>query len=157
MKDLIAEQITYNTRIAVVQCSYSVIFMGQELNNQTIKYFKTKSFLTETDDIPDKKPSINDKLYLYLLNGIINNRDLLDKTISKYLKLDISKNDPLLIAIIRAGCFEILFRDNTHNNIIVSEYTTITKSFFNESKTAFANAILDKIAKASDDAEKHDS
>ena len=81
----------------------------------------------------------------------------MDKTISKYLKLDISKNDPLLIAIIRAGCFEILFRDNTHNNIIVSEYTTITKSFFNESKTAFGNAILDKIAKASDVAEKHDS
>ena len=37
MKDLKIEAITLNTRIAAVQCSYSVLFMGEKLTSKTMK------------------------------------------------------------------------------------------------------------------------
>ena len=73
----------------------------------------------------------------------------MDAEISKYLKIDISKNDKLIVAIIRAGAFELLFRHKTPAAIITSEYTKIANKFYTEKKTALVNAILDKISKSS--------
>ena len=149
MKDLHQEFITLNTRIAAVQCSYSVLFMGETLNNKTIKYFKTKSFLSEDDEMANKPIEVNSKLFSYLVRGIIKNHETLDGEISKYLKIDIEKNDKLIIAIIRAGVFELLFRKKTPATIITSEYTKIANKFYSDTKTALVNAILDKVAKNS--------
>ncbi len=147
MPDLKIETITLNTRIAVVQCTYSVIFMGEKLTSKTMKYFKTKSFLSEEDSNTDKPIEVNEKLFAFLVKGIIRNQETLDKEISKYLKIDLNKNDKLIISIIRAGAFELLYRKNTPHPIIVSEYTKIANKFYPETKTALVNAILDKISK----------
>ncbi|MBQ8660362.1 MAG: transcription antitermination factor NusB [Alphaproteobacteria bacterium] len=148
MKDLKIEAITLNTRIAAVQCSYSVLFMGEKLTSKTMKYFKTKSFLSEQDTVDDKTIEVNEKLFAYLVKGIIRNHETLDTEISKHLKIELSKNDSLIVSIIRAGTFELLFRENTPAPIIISEYTKIANKFYPEKKTALVNAILDKIAKS---------
>jgi len=148
MKDLKVEIITLNTRISAVQCSYSVLFMGEKLTAKTMKYFRTKSFLSEKDVDADKNIEVNPKLFAYLVKGIIKNQSFLDNEISKHLKIDISKNDKLIISIIRAGAFELLFRNNTPDAIIISEYTKIANKFYSEKKTALVNAVLDKIAKS---------
>ena len=147
MKDLHQEFITLNTRIAAVQCTYSILFMGETLNNKTMKYFKTKSFLSEDDEMAGKEIEVNSKLFSFLVRGIIKNHEILDTEISKHLKIDIEKNDKLIIAIIRDGVFELLFRKKTPSIIIVSEYTKIANKFYPEKKTALVNAVLDKISK----------
>lgn len=141
------ENITTNTRVSSIQCLYSVIFMGVKLNARTLRYFKTKSFLTEEDSENNKANEINTKLFSYIVKGVIRNQDIIDKEISKHLKIDIEKNDQLIITIIRAGTFELLFRENTPSNVIISEYTKIANEFYPSNKTALVNAILDKIAK----------
>ncbi len=148
MKDLKIEAITLNTRIAAVQCSYSALFMGEKLTAKTMKYFRTKSFLSEQDTVDNKEIEVNAKLFAYLVKGIIKNQETLDAEISKHLKIELSKNDKLIISIIRAGTFELLFRENTPSPIIVSEYTKIANKFYPEKKTALVNAVLDKIAKS---------
>ena len=148
MKDLKIEEITFNTRVAAVQCSYSVLFMGEKLTAKTMKYFRTKSFLSEQDTVDNKEIEVNAKLFAYLVKGIIKNQEVLDSEISKHLKIELSKNDKLIVSIIRAGTFELLFRDNTPAPIIISEYTKIANKFYPEKKTALVNAILDKIAKS---------
>ncbi|MCR5506638.1 MAG: N utilization substance protein B, partial [bacterium] len=100
------------------------------------------------DTVDNKKIEVNEKLFAYLVKGIIKNQETLDNEISKHLKIELSKNDQLIISIIRAGTFELLFRDNTPSPIIVSEYTKIANKFYPEKKTALVNAILDKIAKS---------
>ena len=89
MKDLKKENITLNTRIAAVQCSYSVLFMGERLTSKTMTYFKTKSFLSETDEKEDKPIEVNEKLFGFLVKGIINNHEFLDHEISKFLKIEL--------------------------------------------------------------------
>ena len=141
------ENITTNTRVSAIQCLYSVIFMGTKLNSKMLRYFKTKSFLSEEDTINDSPIKINTKLFSYIVKGVIRNQDIIDNQISKHLKIDIEKNDQLIISIIRAGCFELLFRDNTPSNVIIAEYTKIANEFYPSTKTALVNAILDKISK----------
>ena len=148
MTDKKIESITLNTRIATIQCTYSVLFMGEKLTAKTMKYFRTKSFLSEQDADENKEIHVNDKLFAFLVRGIVKNQLVLDETISKYLKVDIEKNDKLVISIIRAGAFELLYRDNTPAPIIISEYTKIANKFYPETKTALVNAVLDKIAKS---------
>ncbi len=147
MSDKKIENITLNTRIATIQCTYSVLFMGEKLTSKTMKYFKTKSFLSETDEMENKEIEVNEKLFAYLVKGIIKNQESLDEKISSYLKIDLEKNDSLIISIIRAGAFELLFRKNTPSAIIVSEYTKIANKFYPTKKTALVNAVLDNIAK----------
>ena len=147
MADKIIENITTNTRVATIQCIYSVIFMGEKLSGKLMRYFKNKSFLSEQDTIDNKTPQINSKLFSYLVKGIINNQVEIDNIINKNLKIDIKKNDQLIISIIRAGAFEILFRENTPKNVIIAEYTKIANEFFPSTKTALVNAVLDKISK----------
>ena len=147
MSDKIIENITTNTRVATIQCIYSVIFLGEKLSGKMMRYFKNKSFLSEEDTLGDKSAQINSKLFSYLVRGIIRNQDTIDKVISQNLKVDIEKNDQLVISIIRAGAFEILFRENTPSNVIIAEYTKIANEFYPSTKTALVNAVLDKIAK----------
>ena len=45
MSDKVIENITTNTRVAAIQCIYSVIFMGEKLSGKMMRYFKNKSFL----------------------------------------------------------------------------------------------------------------
>ena len=153
MKDLKIEEITLNTRVAAVQCSYSVLFMGEKLTAKTMKYFRTKSFLSEQDTVDNKQIEVNAKLFAYLVKGIIKNQEVLDAEISKHLKIKKTKNDKLIISIIRAGTFELLFRENTPAPIVISEYTKIANKFYPEKKTALVNAVLDKIAKSKVEAE----
>ncbi len=142
------QQKTFYTRIATIQCAYSVIFMNKELNIDILNYFKNQNFI---DNDEQDKPEINEKLFIYLTNGVVKNKEKLDDIILQFLKLPIEKNDPLLITIIRVGTFELLNRDKTPWTIIVNEYASIARSFFSENKTGFVNAILDKIAKSNFD------
>ena len=148
MSDLKIERITLNTRIASLQCIYSILFTDNNLTSQITKYFKTKSFLSESDEDLNKPTEINDKLFNYLVKGVVKNKEELDVTISKFLKISIEKNDKLLISLLRLGAFEILYRNSTADIIIISEYTKLADHFFPPAQVTFVNAILDKITKA---------
>ncbi len=152
MSDKIIENITTNTRVATIQCIYSVIFLGEKLSGKTMRYFKNKSFLSEEDTLDDKSAQINSKLFSYLVKGIIRNQDIIDSVIKQNLKIDMEKNDQLVISIIRAGAFEILFRENTPTGVIIAEYTKIANEFYPSTKSGLVNAVLDKIAKSKKEA-----
>lgn len=146
MSDKVIENITTNTRVAAIQCIYSVIFMGEKLSGKMMRYFKNKSFLSEEDTDDNKPAQINSKLFSYLVKGVIRNQEEIDNVINKNLKIDIKKNDQLIISIIRVGAFELLFRENTPSGVIIAEYTKIANEFYPSTKTALVNAVLDKIS-----------
>ena len=146
MSDKVIENITTNTRVAAIQCIYSVIFMGEKLSGKMMRYFKNKSFLSEEDTDDNKPAQINSKLFSYLVKGVIRNQEEIDNVINKNLKIDIKKNEQLIISIIRVGAFELLFRENTPSGVIIAEYTKIANEFYPSTKTALVNAVLDKIS-----------
>ncbi len=81
--------------------------------------------------------------------GTIEREELIDEIIETNLKGDINMNktDKILLIIIRAAIFELLFKHNNKISVIISEYLKTAELFLEKGKIAYLNAILDKISK----------
>ena len=57
----------------------------------------------------------------------------------------LSRLDSTLRAILRAGVFELMKRDDVPVAVIVSEYVDIAKAFYAEDEPKLVNAVLDRV------------
>ena len=55
--------------------------------------------------------------------------------------------DPVVRAILRAGCFELLARDDVPTRSVVDEYVSLSRAFFGGGDLGFVNANLDALAR----------
>lgn len=55
--------------------------------------------------------------------------------------------DPVVRAILRAGCFELLARDDVPARVVVDEYVSLARAFFEGGDLGFVNANLDALAR----------
>ena len=85
-----------------------------------------------------------------VVQGTIERNDLIEETISKYLAedLDLKRTDKLLIIIIFAGVFELMFKHNSPTKVIINEYVKTSEFFLEKAQIKFVNAILDKISQS---------
>jgi N utilization substance protein B len=74
---------------------------------------------------------------------------LIDQQIAGKLneKWTIDRLDPTLRAILRCGTFELMQNRDYPAGAILQAYVDLAASFFGERETAFANGVLDKLAK----------
>ena len=81
--------------------------------------------------------------------GTIEREELINEIIKKNLKDDINTNktDKILLIIIHAAIYELLFKHNNNISVIISEYLKTAEVFLEKGKIAYLNAILDKISK----------
>ena len=81
--------------------------------------------------------------------GTIEREELIDEIIEKNLKddININKTDKILMIIIHAAIYELLFKHNNSISVIIGEYLKTAEIFLEKGKIAFLNAILDKISK----------
>jgi N utilization substance protein B len=141
------ETITRNARIAAVQCSYAVVFLGRRPTARLLGYFLKKSFASEQDSDSGAPAVLDAKLFAYIVRGISREREAIDARLAGLLKVALDRNDQLLVALLRAGAFELMFRTNAPKAAVVAEYTKIAAAFYPKSKVALVNVVLDKIAK----------
>jgi len=144
MSDKIQEMATFYTRVASVQCSYSVIFSGEKLSQAVLERFSSQEFLRDIFDMSGDV-LINMRLFVFLVRGIIRRRAEIDLRLGELLRVPVSKNDPLFVGILRAGAFELLYRPNVPRGAVISEYVKIAEAFLVDSKIATVNAVLDNV------------
>ncbi len=91
---------------------------------------------------------IDKKFLAKLVRGVLENSDVLDKSISTHLneKWRLERINPVLKAILQAGVYEIMEFERVPLKVIITEYVYISRSFFDEKEVGFVNGILDKIA-----------
>ena len=84
-----------------------------------------------------------------ILAGVVENQKLVDPAIHQALTDDwpLSRLDSTLRAILRAGVYEIMKRDDVPVAVIVSEYVDIAKAFYGEDEPRLVNAVLDRVAR----------
>ena len=118
-----------NPRVIVVQKLYA-----QEFNKESDLTFPKHRYKKFIKDI---------------VLGTLERKELIEETIQQYLGEDLSKKrtEKLLIILLRAAVFELLYRPQTSVNIIINEYLNTSDFFLEQSQKKYLNAILDKVSK----------
>ena len=81
--------------------------------------------------------------------GSLERKELIEETISLHLNkdIDIKKTEKLVIILLHAAIFELLYKPQTSVNIIINEYLNAAEAFVDKNQKKFLNALLDKISK----------
>ena len=118
-----------NPRVIVIQKLYSQEFnKGSELTFSKHRY----------------KKYIKD-----VVLGTLERKELIDETMQLHLGEDISfkRTEKMLIILLQAAIFELLYRPQTSINIIINEYLNSADFFLEQTQKKYLNAMLDKVSK----------
>ncbi|MFT6836341.1 MAG: N utilization substance protein B [Francisellaceae bacterium] len=82
-----------------------------------------------------------------LIDGIDEYTDELDDKIKPLVDRDFKSINPIELAILRLGVYELLFRLDVPYQVVIKEYTSNADNLGAEDGHKFINSLLDKIAK----------
>ena len=118
-----------NPRVIIVQKLYS-----KNLNNDEVIEFPKHRFKKFIKDI---------------VLGSLERKELIDETIKLHLSedIDFKRTEKLIIILLQAAIFELLYKPQTSVNVIINEYLNAAEAFVDNKKKKFLNALLDKISK----------
>jgi N utilization substance protein B len=122
-------------RLRALQALYQWQLSGQDID------LILQQFLDEEDmnkvDIP---------YFKRLLHGIHQEVRQLDITFSKFLDRGLNQIDPIELAILRIGCYELKQCPDIPFKVVINEGVELAKQFGAEMSHKYINGILDKIA-----------
>ncbi|MBE9563339.1 MAG: transcription antitermination factor NusB [Proteobacteria bacterium] len=82
-----------------------------------------------------------------LVNGIYQQFDELDTIYTPWLDRSFNELDPIELAILRIGCYELKYCQDIPFKVVINESVELAKSFGAEQSHKYINSILDKLAK----------
>lgn len=110
-----------------------------------IEMYNKNKFEYKIEDIIKENINISSEFVSELVNGVINNREELDKLANSYLTdWTIDRLDNLGATILRMSIYEILYTD-TPNVVAINEAIELAKKYSDENVKKMINAVLDKI------------
>ncbi|MEM9683048.1 MAG: transcription antitermination factor NusB [Pseudomonadota bacterium] len=130
-------------RIAAVQALYQI-----ELNDGSAGAV-VDEFATYRLHGEDGKARADTALFADLVNGCTTRQGEVDSLVADALDKDrkLERLEILMRAILRAGTYELLARDDIDDALTISEYVGVADAFFNEREPALVNAVLDRVAR----------
>lgn len=88
---------------------------------------------------------IDNKYVRDIVNGVLENKDSIDKIINKYLEnWDLERLGKTDRAILRLSTYEMLYY-NTPKIVVINEAVELAKKYSDEKVVKIINAVLDKI------------
>jgi len=88
-------------------------------------------------------------LFADIVRGVAADQERLDAAISAVLTPDwpLPRLDSVLRAILRAGAYELMHRQDVPPRVAISEYTAVAHAFFAGKEPGLANGVLDALAR----------
>jgi N utilization substance protein B len=135
-----------SSRLSAVQALYQMETSGTGAK-AVVKEFREHRF--GYDDEPGDYVEADEDFFENLVTGIIAVQDDVDARISSVLKegWKLSRLDSTVRAILRAGGYELVARDDVPVAVVINEYVDVTHAFFEDAEPGFVNATLDALAK----------
>ena len=133
------------SRLSAVQALYQMELTGQGAA-RVVKQFRDHRF--GYDDEPGDYVEADEDFFEDLLTGIVARQDAVDAQIASVIKegWKLSRLDATVRAILRAGGYELLARDDVPAAAAINEYVDVAHAFFDGPEPGFVNATLDAIA-----------
>nr|WP_210325358.1 transcription antitermination factor NusB [Mesorhizobium silamurunense] len=133
-------------RLAAVQALYQMDVAGSGVFEITAEY-EAFRLGKEVDGALYREADA--QWFRAILTGVVENQKTIDPVIRQALTDDwpLSRLDSTLRAILRAGVYELMKRDDVPVAVIVSEYVDIAKAFYEEDEPKLVNAVLDRVSR----------
>lgn len=133
-------------RLAAVQALYQQEMEGTPLA-RLIKEFhdhRLGATIGDTQYVDAERSFFDD-----VVTGVDARRDEIDQAISARLAKGwtLKRLDRPMRAILRAGAYELLARDDVPVGSVISEYVDVAHAFYDKRESGFVNGLLDAIAK----------
>ncbi len=82
-----------------------------------------------------------------LLHGIPERLKAIDARLAPFLDRPIEQLDPIELALLRIGAYELLFRPDIPHKVAINEAVKLAKRFGAEGSYRYINGVLDKLAR----------
>ncbi len=110
-----------------------------------IDFYIKNNIEYKLEDVFNENLEIDNKYVKDIVNGVLNNIDKIDSTISKYLEnWDLNRLGKTDKAILRLATYEMLYYD-TPNIVVINEAIELAKKYSDDKVVKVINAVLDKI------------
>lgn len=90
--------------------------------------------------------SIDEEMFLALLNGVVNEVPDLDQRLVKYLDRPIAELSPVEHAVLLLGAQELLHHLQVPYRVVINEAVELTKTFGGTDGHKYVNGVMDKLA-----------
>lgn len=135
-----------SSRLSAVQAMYQMEMSGQGAKS-VVMQFRNHRF--GHDEEPGDYIEADEDFFEDLLHGIVERQDEVDGLIRAALREGwrLSRLDATVRAILRAGGYELLARQDVPTKTVINEYIDIAHAFFEGPEPGFVNGTLDTLAK----------
>ncbi len=84
-----------------------------------------------------------------IVGGVVREQRLIDRSLDACLAegWTLTRLDATARAILRAGAYELMFRNDIPAKVSISQYIDVAHAFFDGSEPGFINAALDQLAR----------
>ncbi|WP_440959868.1 transcription antitermination factor NusB [Oceanicaulis sp. LC35] len=135
-----------SARLSAVQALYQMETSGSGAK-AVVKEFRDHRFGYEEE--PGDYVETDEEFFEDLVTGIVSIQSDVDKRIGGVLKegWKLSRLDATVRAILRAGGYELIARQDVPPAVVINEYVDVAHAFFESTEPGFVNATLDALAK----------
>src|SRR3954462_9352959 len=103
------------------------------------------ALLTLKDRLAQAAPPVPEYA-VELVEGVVTNRVRIDELLSTYAEdWTLDRMPPVDLAILRLGVFELLWRDDVPDAVVVSEAVELASSLSTDESPAFVNGLLARL------------
>jgi N utilization substance protein B len=133
------------SRLAAVQAIYQMELTGVDAEVVASEFIAHR--FEHEPEMEAAGPG-DEEFFGAIVRGVPQHQVEIDRSIAKCLATDwrLERVDSILRAILRAGAFELIARQDVPAKVVIDEYLEISHAFFAAEEPSFVNAVLDKLA-----------
>ncbi len=110
-----------------------------------IDFYKKENIEYNLEDVFHENLEMDNKYVKDIVNGVLENQDKVDETISKYLdNWDLDRLGKTDRAILRLSTYEMMYYD-TPKVVVINEAVELAKKYSDDKVVKLINAVLDKV------------
>jgi len=133
------------SRLAAVQAIYQMELTGGDAEAVASEFIAHR--FEHEPEMKAAGPG-DEEFFAAIVRGVPQHQVEIDRSIAKCLTADwrLERVDSILRAILRAGAYELIARQDVPAKVVIDEYIEISHAFFDADEPSFVNAVLDKLA-----------
>ena len=134
-------------RLAAVQALYQMDLAQTDVG-EVLAQFSTRTARPNFDE-----GNVEGADFAFLkdiVEGVVREQRAIDPKINESLApgWSLSRLEPIMRAMLRAGSYELMFRDDIPAKAVISEYIDVAHAFYDGDQPGFVNGVLDRLARS---------